>query len=91
VVPVHKVILVMHHQECESCVSVKVIADLLCHLDGSAAERDALAKALCSPGHCAVPRDANVISVHLMKQDWWQVVRATTASGPRRWNQPNKT
>lgn len=65
---------------------VKVIADLLCHLDGSAAKRDALAKALCSPGHCPVPRDADVVAVHLVEQDRRQVVRAATASGPRRWN-----
>jgi hypothetical protein len=61
-------------------------ADLLCHLDGSATERDALAEALCPPGHCPVPRDADVVPMHLVEQDWRQVVRARAAPGPRSWN-----
>ena len=73
----------MTHSWGEKKTYVKVIADLLCHLDGPATKRDALAEALCTPGHCPVPRDADVVPVHLVEQDRRQVVRATAATGPR--------
>ena len=60
---------------------------LLCHLDGPAAECDALAETLCSPRHGPVPRHTDVVSMHLVEQDRRQIVGATATSGPRRWKQ----
>lgn len=55
-------------------------AYLFRNLDGAVGEGDALAEALGAAGHSAVPRDADVLSMDLMEQHWWQVVGARLAA-----------
>lgn len=50
------------------------------NLDGAVSEGDALAEALGAAGHGAVPGDADVLSMNLVEQHWWQVVGARLAA-----------
>lgn len=74
--------------ETESNDAAPVVGDLrefdvdpLVGLDRSGAEGDALAEALVALGHCAIAADANVVAVHLVELERWQIVGAGTAGG----------